>query len=623
MIRKRRYFDFKPIRHEILPQKLYFWITLISIFLLLLVFRLYILQCKNQSLYIDLSKKNHDRVLSIDCPRGTIFDRNGVKLAVDIPSYHINVNLQEAMNNLAGKSTSEKLKTLSTELSKTINMSSEKIYQVFLLNKENAEEFIIKSNLDTLEYARFIEKSYELPGFYIKEGYKRMYPKGSLLAHILGYTGLMSSSDLNNPEFSRFDQNERIGKVGIERYYEKILHGSKGTKIQTINALGNVIDEKDQTDVIKGDNINLTIDATLQAYVEETIKEHLGSMIVINCNNGEILACASNPTFDLNLYSKSFTQKEYDAYESRGAFFNRSIQGKYPPGSTFKPLLSLYAIENDIITHDTELFCGGSIKVPGLENKYRCWVFPSQHGWLKLKLALKYSCDVFFYELARKCKIQDLLDFIAKFVSLGQQTGVDVPFEESGFLGSPTWKQKFVGYNWFEGDSMNLGIGQGYIMVTPIQMAKLYAQLANGGKRIIPHFLQKTGKNKVFFDFLSTEQNKYLKETFKVSPSNILSIQQDLHAVVEGGGTAPMLYDSAIKISAKTGTAEGSPDSTGKITQHLWISAFAPTDNPEIAVIILFENSKLEFGGNLAPFVKKVFLKYFELSSTYGGQNAN
>lgn len=623
MIRRRKNFFKKPIIYEIGLAKLYFWVSAFTLLFFLLIFRLFFLQYKNQSLYINLSQNNYNRTVSIECPRGTIFDRNGKKLAVDIPSYHLNVNLQQALHNINGKSIEEKLKNISDILFNTIDLPAKSIYDLLIQNKDNTNELIIKSNLSNAEYARFIEKSFELPGFYIKEGFKREYPNGSLMAHSIGYTGFVAPSDLIIPKFKNYDQSERIGKVGIERYYESILHGNKGTKIQTINALGNIIDEKDQTEVIKGDNIFLTIDLNLQKYVEEIIKDHQGSMIIMNCKNGEILACASNPTFDLNMYSRSFTQKEYDQYESKGAFLNRSIQGKYPPGSTFKPLLSLYALEKKVIAPDSEIFCGGYVKVKGLENKYRCWVFPSQHGWLKLKLALKYSCDVFFYELAKKCKIDDLLFFIKDFVSFGKQTGVDIPFEESGFLADPIWKQKYFGYPWFEGDSMNLGIGQGYILVTPIQLAKLYAQIANGGNKVIPHFLKKTSKSKDFFNFITDEQKKTLSENKMISPEYVTTIQQDLHTVVEEGGTAPLLYDGKIKISAKTGTAEGSPDKNGKITQHLWIASFAPTDNPEIAAIILFENSNLEFGGNLAPYLKKAILKYFELSSSYGGQNAN
>lgn len=596
--------------------KLYLWIVITILLISLLGFRLFELQVKNQSVYIELSKNNHDRFVSLECPRGTIYDRNGVKLAEDIPTYHLYANLQQTFNAMEMESSNkkeDKIKILTNILARTIQKSPKEITDLLQKNKENTDEFLVKNNLSSVEYAQFNEKSFELPGFFVKEGFKRFYPKGSLLAHMIGYTQEISVEQQKNPAFKNYEVNERIGKSGLELYYEAILHGKKGQKVQTINALGNIIDEREISGVVKGDNIYLTIDANLQSIAELTIKDHVGTLVVIDVNTGEILASASNPTFDPNIFSNPIPDAVWKDLEQKRAFYNIAIQGMYPPGSTFKPLLSLYALEKRILTTKDQLFCGGSIKVPNLSEKYRCWVYPSQHGLLNLKEALKLSCDVFFYELGRRCKIEDLLSYVTAF-GVGKRTGIDISEneEENGFIGNPTWKKKQEGYPWFEGDSMNLGIGQGFIDVTPMQMAKFYAQLGNGGKVVIPHLLKRTSKNKLFTDFLTDYQRNLLATKINPNQENIKTIQEDLYAVTEAGGTASGLSTTDLHISGKTGTAEGAPGKNGKSKQHLWLSTFAPTEKPEIASILLFEDSELEFGGNLAPYLKKVILAYFD-----------
>lgn len=624
MIRKHKSFPSYGTKLEVANGKVVFWIIVCFLFLSLLPIRLYQLQVKNQALYIELSKNNHDRIVTLECPRGSIFDRNGVKLAEDIPTYHLYGNLTQYFS-LSDPSLAkdQKLKKAKEVLSKAITLKEKDLSLVLEKYKELNEEFLVKNNLSKEEYAVFNEKSFELPGFYIKEGFKRFYPKGSLLAHMIGYTRMISEEQKKLSAFSDYESTERIGKSGIELFYEKILHGKKGKKIQTINAFGNIIDEKEVSEVIKGDNIYLTIDARLQEFAEQTIKEQLGTVIVVECKTGEILAVASNPTFDPNIFSDLLPETLWRELEQKRALYNIAIQGQYPPGSTFKPLLSLYALEKNIIKPEDKIFCGGSVNVPNLTEKYRCWVYPSKHGLINLKEALKFSCDVFFYELGKRCQIEDLLHYVKQH-GLARRTGIDINEEEEaqGFLGSPTWKKKQEGYAWFEGDSMNLGIGQGFIDVTPMQMAKIYAQLGNGGNIVIPHLLKKTSGNLTFFDLLSDYQKDQLSIKLNTDPTNAKLIQQDLYAVTEAGGTAPGLYNSSIKISAKTGTAEGAPGKSGKSKQHLWLTSFAPTDQPEIAAVMLFEDSDLEFGGMLAEPLKKVILKYFELTHQVGGNDA-
>jgi penicillin-binding protein 2 len=403
-------------------------------------------------------------------------------------------------------------------------------------------------------------------------------------------------------EYKNIDLDERVGKSGIEKFYEKLLHGSKGVVMQVVDARGKTLKEAEEKPVEKGKNLYLTIDIDLQKKVEDIIKDHRGSAIIINPKNGEILALASNPSFDPNIFSKLIPDSEWDELNNQRAFFNIPIQGTYPPGSTFKALISLFGLESKIINSQSKYVCTGALNIKGLEEKYKCWVYPSSHGAINLKEALKQSCDIFFYLLAKSFDINLFERFAVTYGGLTEKTGIDLSFEESGFLGSPDWKKKYVGYPWYDGDSMNLGIGQGYLSVTPMQMVKIYSKIANNGVNITPHLLLKTDDNKGFYDFYPLSN----KEIYSVKEENIRLVRQDLVSVTEPGGTAYGLNFDNIKVAAKTGTAEGT---TGV---HLWLISIVPADNPEIVALVMFENSTKQLASELVPYLKQILQYYFK-----------
>ena len=574
----------------------------------LLVYRLFVLQVQQKDYYVSLSERNYVRTVYLDAPRGNIYDRNGVVLAEDIPSFHALVSYQKWIQTTSTENGNQSEKEAITSISRIFSIREEMVRETIQVSKQNQSDVILKANLNETEYALFNENAAKLTGFYVKRGFKRSYPQGKTLSHVLGYTRLLEKEkdqEIVNQNPS-LNFNDRVGKQGIERYYENLLQGEKGTILQKIDALGTILDEVEKKPIQKGNDIYLTIDITIQKKVESLIQDHVSTLMIMDCKTGEIIACANNPAFDPNIFSEPLSDKTWNELSAKRAFFNIAIQGEYPPGSIFKPLVSLFGLEKGYIKITESLHCGGKIDVEGLEGKYRCWVYPSQHGWITMKEALKYSCDIYFFELIRKYDILDFLDFAIQYGGMSQLTGVDLPYEYVGELRNPDWKKKHVGYEWFEGDSMNLGIGQGYLTVTPIQILNLYANIASRGKTQLPHF------------FLSTKGKKtYTKELKPIEKLAIKTqyydfIRDSLHEVTLSGGTAPLLSNSFIPIAAKTGTAEDDPDETGKPTQDLWLAGFAPSDKPEIAAIVMYEKSKLEFGGDLSPILKEAILFYFQ-----------
>lgn len=576
-------------------------------------YRLIELQISKQNFYQKKAEGNIYRTSLEHSPRGTIYDRNGIKLAEDISSYHLYLDPSLIKNpSLFIKG-----------LTDAINLDASKLEEI--MKQDNPLDIVpvlLKANLTDQEIAKFNETRYQFDpegkGAIIREGFKRHYPQGKLLSHALGYTGIVSGEELKETNFKLYLSDERIGKQGIERYYETLLHGTKGIVIQRIDAFGKILEEKIQKEVEKGNDIFLTIDARLQKKIEELIKDHVGTCIIMDAHEGEILAYASYPDFDPNMFSSEISQTLWDKLLEERAFFDIATQGTYAPGSTFKPLVALYALENNLIKPDEKITCRGFIDVPGVEGKYQCYVFPGSHGPLTMTEAMKLSCDVYFYEIAKKFPVQSFLEFIQSFGGISQSTGVDLPFENTGFLGSPNYKMEYYGFPWFEGDSMNLGIGQGFLSVSPLQLSCVYARLANGGNLIEARFLKSVAQNSM------QENLKNIKklEKYKVKEENLKQIRKDLEAVVSPGGTAWALSSGKLRIAAKTGTAEGIKTPEGETSWDLWLAAFAPAEDPKIVAVMMFENSSFEFGGNLAPLLKEAIEFWFELSGANGGNNA-
>jgi penicillin-binding protein 2 len=601
---------YRPNNQDIAGYKSFLLILFIITALGFLVYRLVDLQISRRDYYQTRAESNIYRTTLEHSPRGTIYDRNGIKLAEDISSFHLYLDPRLVQDSsYFKKGLLEAINLDPTKLEDSLNQK----------NMPDAGLIFLKANLSDQEIAKFNETRFQFDpegkGAIIREGFKRHYPQGKLLSHALGYTGIISIEELKENDFKQYLPDERVGKQGLERYYESLLHGTKGISIQRIDALGKVLEEKTHKEVEKGSDLYLSIDARLQKKVEDLIQDHVGTCIIMDAQEGEILAYASYPDFDPNIFSTEISQTLWDRLVEERAFFDIAVQGTYAPGSTFKPLVALYALENNLINPKEKITCRGFIDVPGVEGKYQCYVFPGSHGPLKMTEAMKLSCDVYFYEIAKKFPILSFLKFAKDFGGISQSTGVDLPFENTGFLGSPDYKMEYYGFPWFEGDSMNLGIGQGFLSVSPLQLACLYSRLANGGKLVQAKFLKNLDQNS---EAENLKKQKKL-EKYKLKEENLNQIRNDLEAVVAPGGTAWSLHSQKLKIAAKTGTAEGIKTSQGETSWDLWLAAFAPADHPKIVAVMMFENSSLEFGGNLAPLLKEAIEFWFELSGTNGG----
>jgi penicillin-binding protein 2 len=594
------------LRHDVATYK----IVLMVIFMLLSSFvigwRMLDLQIIRQDHYQRKAEDNIYRVTLDHSPRGSIFDRNGIKLAEDISSFHLYLAPSLVKN----------IDVFSEGIKKALIIDPEKLSS-FLSQKTGPNEYLLlKANLTDEEIARFNETRFQFDpdgkAAMLKEGFKRYYPQGKLLSHVLGYTGIISEEELKDSQYRNYRPDDRIGKQGIEKFYELQLQGIKGRRIQQVDAFGRVREESIHKEVEKGEDIYLTIDSKLQSKIEKLIEGYLGTCLIIDIHQGEILACASYPDYNPNIFSGEIPEILWTELMEKRAFFNIPFQGAYAPGSTFKPLVALYALENNYIKAKERITCRGAIHMPGLEGKYGCHGI---HGPVNMSEAMKVSCDVYFYELARRFSIPSFLKFVTDFGGINTPSGVDLPFESQGFLGSPQYKLDYLGYPWFDGDSMNLGIGQGFLTVTPMQLGNLYVRIANGGKKTTPHFLLRSSNQ------VENLKNQKKIEQYKLNKENLIELHKDLEAVVEPGGTAWKLNSSKLRIAAKTGTAQGIQSAEGEITWDLWLAAIAPIDSPEIVAIMMFENSSLEFGGNLAPLLKDAIESWFELFGSDGGKH--
>ncbi len=582
---------------DIHPVKIVLFILIISACSVFLITKLLILQGFEQEKYAHLATNNYNRYSLQEAPRGTIYDRNGIVLAEDVPTFH----LYAVPSEIPQPKYSSKL------IHDLIGINQETVIQKITENYSFAE-ILLKENLSYEERIRLEENEYKLKGFFIKEGYKRFYPKNSCLCHVIGYTGVISQDDLARKKYSAYQPNERIGISGIERYYEMLLHGTPGLKKQTIDVYGHVVDEITEKEVIKGKDIYLTIDSRLQEKAEEIIQDHRGCLVLMNCNNGEIITCASNPTFDPNYFSGPRPIETWNLWVENRAFFNIATMGQYPPGSTFKPIVALFGLVSGYLTDSEYITCTGSLKIPGQEDKYRCWVYPSSHGPLQLKRAIQVSCDVYFYLAAERYPIESFISFLKDFGGISKATGIDLPSEESGFLGSPEWKEKFKGQSWFKGDSMNLGIGQGFLSVTPIQMTKLYAKIGNKGKHIQPHLLLVENSESNSTDSLDNYADH------NISHYDYDTILEGMHMTTLYPGTASGLYTNSVEIAAKTGTAL--VQGQGRDIQHLWLGSIFPYEDPQYSCFLLFENSQYQLASNLTPFLKNFIVYFYQLDAS-------
>jgi penicillin-binding protein 2 len=579
--------------------------------LLLLLSRLVYLQITNQQHYSTLSENNRVSIRPIAPTRGLIFDRNGVLLAQNLPSFTL-VIIPEHVKDLDG--TLEKLKQLVA-----ISEEDLKDFKNNLRKKRRFEGIPLRSRLSDEEVARVSVQENQLPGVTIKAQLSRHYPQGKLASHAVGYVSRINEAELRKLNASNYSATTHIGKVGIERTYEDLLHGKVGYQHIETNAQGRVLRVLERTLPVSGKNLYLNMDAKVQAIAEKSLAENNGALVALDPRDGAVLAIASMPIYDPNLFVHGISSKDYKELSTspERPLFNRALRGQYPPGSTIKPMMGLAGLElNQLQQHD-EINCPGWYMLKNDERRYRDWK-KEGHKHTDLDKAITESCDVFFYDLALTLGIDNMSSYLAYF-GLGHKTGIDLRGELAGLNPTREWKRRTRNLPWFPGETLITGIGQGFMLTTPLQLANATAAIAAMGQRFKPRMLYGI-QDQQYQPIIQTKAES-LPPIPISEEKNWQYVIKSMRNVVHGlhGTARGIRYGLKYEIAGKTGTAQvfgiaqdaeyKKEEIAKKLQDHALFIGYAPIDNPRIAVALIVENGG--GGGSVAaPIVRKVMDQY-------------
>lgn len=592
---------------KVLINRSYIMIVAKLVCLMLIVLRLYYLQVFQADKYKMLADENRISTRLLIPPRGVIYDRNGVMIAS---------NRQNFQAMIVAEQTPNVQKTLD-KFKKIMPFSDEEEARVKRDLKRN-RSFVpikIKDNLNWEEVAKIQLNAADLQGIYIDEGLIRDYPFGESMAHILGYVSSASEKEAKNDDDPLLQVPEfKIGKAGIEKLFEKELRGKGGSLKLEVNAYGRIMKEIERIEGVAGKPLYLTIDSRLQQKAFEAFGEQSGAAVVLDVNTGEVLAFVSAPSYNPNAMSKGLNSKDWKALlnNERNPLSNKAIAGQYSPGSTFKTIVALAALESGIIKPETRFFCTGQMFLGN--HAFHCWRRHG-HGHLNIVEALMHSCDIFFYETAQRIGIERIAEMARRF-GLGQKTNIGLENEKSGLIPDKAWKLKRFGESWQQGETVISGIGQGYILTTPLQLATMVARIANGGYEVKPTFTKVTDKSTI--------------KKINISTEYINAVKQGMYDVVNiPGGTA---YRSHFNINGqemagKTGSTQvrritmkerqtrilRQDELPWKYRDHALFVAFAPYDNPRYGVAVLVEHGG---GGSsvAAPIASQILQEAIKLN---------
>jgi len=584
---KNEYLETRLVQRRIILSALF-----ILVLLGVLLARLYVLQIVDYEHFSALSDNNRVRIKALPPARGLIYDRNGVIMANNLPSYRLEIIKEQV----------EDLDQTLIDLKQYVDYSELdlRLYRRAANRRRSFESIPLRLNLNDDEVARLAVNLYKFDGVEINARLTRNYPQGDHAVHALGYVGRIDVKDLGRVNENNYAGTSHIGKLGLEKFYESELHGTVGVQQVEVNSKGRTLRVLSETPPIPGKNLHLTIDSKLQKVAEQAFADLTGSVVVMNPHDGEVLVLVSMPTYDPNLFVNGISYKDYDQLRdsSHQPLFNRALSGQYPPGSTTKPFFGLAGLEARTINRQSKIFCRGFYRLPNKEHKYRDWK-KQGHGHMNLKSAITQSCDVYFYDLSYRLGIDKMSAFLEKF-GFGKKTGIDSTGEMSGLLPSREWKRRTLSEPWFPGETLNTGIGQGAFLLTPLQLANSTGALALNGVRYRPHLVSALEHghlgNKVD---IAVEQ---VSEGGASKKSNWLQAHKGMLNVVHGlRGTANRINRGlTYTIAGKTGTAqvygiaqddEYDEDTvSNKLRDHALFMSYAPADNPQIAIAVIVEN---------------------------------
>ncbi len=595
---------------RIINQRVIVAITFIMLLILFLLARLTYLQVIKHSYYMTLSKQNRIEVVPIVPVRGLVYDRNGILLARNIPVFSLDIIPSQVTN----------IKQTIEELSKILPIAPEqiKLFYKTLHQQRRFQSVPLILKLSEEEIALFSINRYRFPGVEIKARMLRDYLKGDAFAHVLGYVGRINAKEFSELDETNYRTSDYIGKTGIEAQYESALHGQVGFKQIEIDASGNIVRTLKTIPSIPGKTLQLTIDERLQDVAIEAFGKFHGAMVAIDPNNGDVLAMVSVPGFDPNLFVQGITQTDYDFFRNDPArpMYNRALNGLYPPGSAIKPFIGVAALGDEIVTPTDRIFDPGYFKLKNSAHVFHDWNHTG-HGWVDMRRAIVVSCDTYFYWLSLKMGIKTIDQALGAF-GFGQTTGLDLAGEPSGLIPSPAWKKKRWGQSWYPGDTLNTSIGQGFMQVSPLQLAVATATLAMLGQGYQAH-LVKSYENMATKHI--TTVPKILRYQAKFAQMDaytaIIKAMQDVIQSPEGRGFR-FGRNAAYSVAAKTGTAQvysmkdnSAASSIEKLRDHGLFIAFAPIDHPKIVVVVVAEHT-----GETAPIVARKVMDAYLLHET-------
>jgi penicillin-binding protein 2 len=596
----------------------------IGVLVLALLARLSYLQVLRHDYYLDLSQGNRVRLDPIPASRGLILDRSGKVLANNEPAYQLEL-IREQVPDL--NNTLKRLAALGLIDPEELDDTRRVIF-----SRRSFDSVPVRLRLTDDEIGRFAVHRYEFPGVDLATRQTRHYPYGELGVHALGYVSAISEQDLDRIDRASYAGTTLIGKLGVESAFEPQLHGRNGFRQILVNALGRSVQRQGAYAPVlhsqpptAGDDLILSIDLTAQQAAEDGLGDHRGAVVAIDPTNGDVLALASKPEFDPTEFARGISRSEYAALSDNidKPLLNRALRGTYPSGSTIKPVIALAALTYHLQDPNKLEFCSGVFHLPGSSLLFREGK-TGRHGWLDMTHAIAKSCDVYFYGLAATVGAERIASFMSPF-GYGELTGIDISGEKPGLLPSPEWKKKAfkkpADQVWFPGETVNFGVGQGYLLVTPLQLAHVASVLAERGKSFRPRLVTGIRDSSGKINAIAPIPNPSIQG---VSAGDWDIALNGMVGAATYGTAAAISKGASYNIAGKTGTAQvftvsRSTTLTQKVAErlkdHAWFIAFAPVEAPRIAVAVLVENGG--FGASAAaPIARKVMDAYLLRQST-------
>jgi len=543
--------------------------------------------------YRELADNNRLSKQPIHAPRGLIFDR-GERLLVDnVPSYDL----------LLDRSTSSDLGASLDFAADILGRPREELEETISRARDGSHfsPVLIAENLSLSQVARFSAEQLEHPEFDIDVGHLRVYRHGPLTSHILGYLGEVTQEDLQNPELD-YKPGDLEGRRGVERAFESRLRGTDGERVVVVDSRGRPRDDYRRTSAAAGADLNLTLDLELQQEAARYFEDRVGAAVALDPRNGDVVVMVSAPSYNPNRFARRLDRSEWQALleAPHNPLQNRALQNTHSPGSLFKIVVATAGLTEGVVTESDSVFCGGSTRV--YNRRFRCWK-QAGHGWMRLRDAIKESCDVYFYHLGQKLGITNIAKY-ARLFGLGTKSGIDIAGEKAGLVPDPDWSQRARGTVWYPGETISVAIGQGPLLATPLQVASMMAILANGGQQVRPR--------------LDRDAAASQPEQLALDPQALAVVRDALWAVVNEKGTGARARVEGANVAGKTGTVQvveqktwiRSEDLPFDQRDHAWFASFAPVENPELVVVVFVEH-----GGKgsqaAAPLAKLLYERHF------------